>query len=114
FGIKMKRIQFIFHRPERPRTVAGSVSFDNPETVAGCSLSPRERVRVRGPRPIVVDGIKCFVVTFVLMASVFVASAANLPSIIPAPQKMELRDGTFQLTAETKIYVDSESRETGE
>ena len=36
------------------------------------------------------------------------------PAIIPAPQKMELRKGEFKLTPDTRIYIDSASRNTGE
>ena len=43
----------------------------------------------------------------------FVASASNATSIIPAPQKMELHDGTFPLGPDTKILTDFASRETG-
>ncbi|MGO8838856.1 MAG: beta-N-acetylhexosaminidase [Limisphaerales bacterium] len=42
------------------------------------------------------------------------AFAANPPAIIPEPQKMELGGGTFKLEPDTRIYVDSASRQTGE
>ena len=35
----------------------------------------------------------------------------NGPAIIPLPQKMELHAGAFKLTPDTRIYVDSASRE---
>jgi hexosaminidase len=43
----------------------------------------------------------------------FFANAAA-PSIIPAPRKIEARDGVFKLTAKTRICTDSASRQTGE
>ncbi len=46
-----------------------------------------------------------------LAAAVFAASA-NTPAIIPLPQKIELHDGVFNLTADTCIYSDSASRDT--
>src|SRR5690242_9577306 len=48
-----------------------------------------------------------------LLFAVAVQAIAT-PAIIPAPQKMELREGQFRLGADTSIYVDSASRETGE
>src|SRR6185369_14900975 len=53
----------------------------------------------------------CFAMMFGFASAVFAATA---PSIIPAPQKIELHDGTFHLAPDTTIYVDSASRETGE
>ena len=51
---------------------------------------------------------------FVAITSVLALTAnATTPAVIPAPQKMELRDGEFKLTPQTRIYVDSASRETG-
>jgi hexosaminidase len=44
--------------------------------------------------------------------SVFAAETSG-PAIIPLPQKMELRDGAFQINADTRVYVDSGSRATG-
>jgi hexosaminidase len=46
-----------------------------------------------------------------LTAAVF-AQASNVPAIIPLPQSMELRDGTFQITAGTHVYRDHDSRAT--
>jgi hexosaminidase len=46
-----------------------------------------------------------------LTAAVF-AGSANIPAVIPQPQKMELRDWKFQLTADTRIVADSASRAT--
>jgi hexosaminidase len=45
-------------------------------------------------------------------ATIFAAST-NMPAVIPLPQKIELHDGTFKLTATTRVYVDSGSRVTG-
>jgi len=47
----------------------------------------------------------------VATASAFAADT-NGPAIIPLPQKMELRAGVFRLAPDTRIYVDSASRET--
>ena len=41
------------------------------------------------------------------------AFAADAPAIIPAPEKMEVRAGTFQLANDARIYVDAASGETG-
>src|ERR1700709_1557909 len=45
-------------------------------------------------------------------AATHAASSNNL-SVLPLPQKIELRDGVFKLTANTRVYVDSDSRATG-
>lgn len=47
------------------------------------------------------------------MGALALTATAGTPAVIPAPQKMELRDGEFKLTPQTHIYVDSASRETG-
>ncbi len=52
------------------------------------------------------------VLMFALLTATAFATDTNGPSIIPLPQKMELRDGMFTLTGSTAIYVDSASRET--
>ncbi|HKI70407.1 MAG TPA: glycoside hydrolase family 20 zincin-like fold domain-containing protein, partial [Verrucomicrobiae bacterium] len=52
-----------------------------------------------------------FILVLCLAARVCVAQADS-PAIIPLPQKMELRSGTFKLTPETKIVADSASLET--
>jgi len=44
-------------------------------------------------------------------ATIFAAST-NTPAIIPLPQKIELHDGAFNLTAGTRIYADAASRAT--
>jgi len=55
------------------------------------------------------------VANLLLAASVTTAAASeHSPAIIPAPKKMELREGTFQLAPGTRICVDSASRKTGE
>jgi hexosaminidase len=51
---------------------------------------------------------------FALLAPPVFAASTNTLAIIPLPQKMELRDGIFNLTARTRIYVDSASRASGE
>jgi hexosaminidase len=48
-----------------------------------------------------------------LAATSIFAADTNGPAIIPLPQKMELHAGTFKLTPDTHIYVDSASRATG-
>jgi hexosaminidase len=50
---------------------------------------------------------------FLFFAAAVFAGNADVPAIIPLPQKMELHDGVFKLTAGTRIYVDSASRATG-
>ncbi len=52
------------------------------------------------------------VLIFLLQTATSFAAGSNIPSIIPLPQKMEMRDGAFHLTDHTTIYVDSASRET--
>ena len=44
--------------------------------------------------------------------SVFAAGTNEL-AIIPLPQKMEMRAGAFKLSADTKIFTDFGSRQTG-
>jgi len=46
------------------------------------------------------------------LAAAAFAGSANVPAVIPLPQKMELRDGAFQLNADTRIFADSASRAT--
>jgi hexosaminidase len=41
------------------------------------------------------------------------AANPGAPAIIPAPEKMEVRDGAFKLMPTTRIYVNTGSRETG-
>src|SRR5258706_5960988 len=50
-----------------------------------------------------------------IIATAITAIATNLgaPAIIPAPEKMDIRDGAFQLTPKTRLYVDPASREAG-
>jgi hexosaminidase len=50
---------------------------------------------------------------FLSLAATAHAAGSNAPAIIPLPQKIELRDGAFQLTAGTHVYVDPASRATG-
>jgi len=50
---------------------------------------------------------------FSFSAALF-AAGTNSIAVIPLPQKIELRDGAFHLTAATRILVDSGSRATGE
>jgi hexosaminidase len=48
-----------------------------------------------------------------LMAATASAADTNSPAIIPWPQKVTLEAGVFKLTPDTRVYVDSASRETG-
>jgi hexosaminidase len=50
---------------------------------------------------------------FLLVAAFVFKSNADVPAIIPLPQKMELHDGAFKLSAETHVYVDFASHATG-
>ena len=47
------------------------------------------------------------------LATTIFAADTNSPAIIPLPQKMEMRDGAFKLSPDTKIVTDFGSRETG-
>ena len=47
------------------------------------------------------------------LATTASAAETNGPAIIPLPQKMTLQAGAFKLTPDTRIFVDSASRETG-
>src|SRR5580693_2535032 len=47
-----------------------------------------------------------------LLTAAALAGSSSAPAIIPLPQKMELRDGVFQLTADTRVFADSASRAT--
>src|SRR5690348_6551896 len=65
--------------------------------------------------------IGLFAVIFFVLSLPFAPIAASAadqvatkPAVIPLPQKMELADGTLQLSPDTPIYVDSASRKTGE
>jgi hexosaminidase len=56
---------------------------------------------------------KIVAIYFLFLAATVFADATNVPAIIPQPQKMELQAGTFTLTPDTRVYVDSASRTTG-
>src|SRR5882724_13515391 len=49
---------------------------------------------------------------FLSLTATTQAASSNTLAVIPLPQKMELRDGAFKLTADTRVYVDSASRAT--
>jgi hexosaminidase len=49
---------------------------------------------------------------FLSLAVATRAAGSNAPAVIPLPQKMELRDGAFQLKAGTRVYGDPASRAT--
>ena len=46
------------------------------------------------------------------LATAAFAGSSNAPAVIPLPQKMELHDGVFQLSPDTKIVTDFGSSET--
>ncbi len=48
-----------------------------------------------------------------LLAAAAPAADTNSLSIVPWPQNLTLRDGTFKLSPDTRVYVDAVSRETG-
>ena len=50
---------------------------------------------------------------FLSLTATIHAASSNTLAVIPLPQKMELRDGAFRLTDDTRVYVDSASRATG-
>jgi len=50
---------------------------------------------------------------FLSFAATIFAANINTLAIIPLPQKIALHDGTFNLAAGTRVYVDSASRATG-
>ncbi len=50
---------------------------------------------------------------FFLAARIFAAEPSG-PSVIPTPQKMEVRAGRFRLAADTRIKIDAASAETAE
>jgi hexosaminidase len=60
--------------------------------------------------------MKSKIVGLLLLLSVATVLAArtNTLTVIPLPQKMELREGAFHLTVDTRVYEDSASRETGQ
>ena len=57
--------------------------------------------------------IQIVTVMLAVWAAAVSAADANLPAIIPLPQKVQLLEGSFKLTPETRISVDSGSRSTG-
>jgi hexosaminidase len=56
---------------------------------------------------------KIIITCFLFLAATVLARSAPMPAIIPLPQKMELHDGVFEITAGTRVYLDSGSRVTG-
>ncbi|MGA2175476.1 MAG: family 20 glycosylhydrolase [Verrucomicrobiota bacterium] len=56
---------------------------------------------------------KRIVILTSLLAPAVFAGGASVPAIIPAPQRMELREGVFQLGPDTRVRVDAASRQTG-
>ena len=50
---------------------------------------------------------------FCLTAATVSAAGTNSLAIIPWPQKVTMEAGVFKLTPDTRVYVDSASRETG-
>ncbi|HWI57710.1 MAG TPA: glycoside hydrolase family 20 zincin-like fold domain-containing protein, partial [Bacillota bacterium] len=43
-----------------------------------------------------------------------VAGSSDTPALVPLPQKLERRSGSFALRAQTAILVDHASRQTGD
>ncbi len=56
---------------------------------------------------------KIIVSMFLFLAAVVFAGNGEIPAVIPLPQKTEMHDGMFNLTATTRIYMDSGVRATG-
>ena len=54
------------------------------------------------------------VVTFCLATTNILAADVAPPALLPLPQKVELREGAFELGPETRIRFDSAARETGQ
>jgi hexosaminidase len=54
------------------------------------------------------------VILLSLMAANAFAVDTNTPALIPLPQKMECREGAFQLRPKTQILVDPASQDTGQ
>ena len=55
---------------------------------------------------------KIITTSVLLLAATLVAGNVNMPAVIPAPQKLELRAGVFPITDGTRVYVDPASRVT--
>lgn len=55
---------------------------------------------------------KIAVLIFLSFTATIFAASTNALAIIPLPQKMDLRDGAFQVTAGTRVFADSASRAT--
>ena len=55
---------------------------------------------------------KLFAISVSLLVAIAFAAAMDAPSIIPQPQKMELRSGEFLLRADTTVFADRDSRQT--
>ena len=53
-------------------------------------------------------------IIFSLLAATGFGTAANPPTILPAPQKMLAGDGAFKLAPDTRICTDAASRATGD
>jgi hexosaminidase len=58
--------------------------------------------------------MKTFAIGCCLVWFNVVAFALTPPAIIPAPQQMELHSGQFELSPDTRIFVDADSRPTGD
>src|SRR5258707_15821485 len=53
-------------------------------------------------------------ILFLSLAVTIFAAGTNSTAIIPLPQKIELRDGAFKLSPDTKIFTDFGSTRTAE
>jgi hexosaminidase len=58
--------------------------------------------------------IKVTTLIFLSFTTGIFAASTNTLDVIPLPQKIERRDGAFQLTANTRVYADYDSRATGD
>jgi hexosaminidase len=56
---------------------------------------------------------KQIVIAFFSALASSVLAGNSAPALIPAPQKMEIREGVFELTAKTRVSTDAASVETG-
>src|SRR5262245_19516366 len=56
--------------------------------------------------------MKSAIISFSAFLLAVPAFAAE-PTIVPAPQTMELREGAFKLAPDTRIYTDAASAQTG-
>ena len=56
---------------------------------------------------------KIITTCLLFLAVTVVAGSANVPALISAPQKLKLHEGSFQITAKTRVYMDPASTRDG-